>query len=301
MDTDGLQERIGYRFSKPGLLTQALTHRSHGQPNNERLEFLGDSVLNCAIATVLFDRFPEVDEGDLSRLRAYLVKQQALHKVAQRLALGDNLVLGAGESRSGGTRRPSILADALEALIGAVYLDSGFEAAKDLIGRLYEPELVDADPLTLGKDAKTLLQEELQQKRLSLPVYSVVATHGAAHNQEFEVECVIPRLDISVLGRGGSRRAAEQSAADAALNALSKVKSPKASKKTRKATKKRGTTKKARPASMKSAASGKEAGSSKSGATPARTRSTSKTAKTRPAPANDDKAASKTSDATESV
>lgn len=276
MDTEGLQERIGYRFSDTALLTQALTHRSHGQPNNERLEFLGDSVLNCAIATVLFERFPTVDEGDLSRVRAYLVKQQALHKIAQRLALGENLVLGAGESRSGGTRRPSILADALEALIGAVYLDAGFEAARSLIDRLYEPDLADADPRTLGKDAKTLLQEQLQHNRLSLPVYSVVATHGAAHNQEFEVECVIGRLDISVLGRGGSRRAAEQSAAQAALDALGQVTGPKATKKTRKTTKKRASAKKVRPAASK--AKQTEQGGSEGRARPAASRGASRPA-----------------------
>ncbi|MGB7300229.1 MAG: ribonuclease III [Burkholderiaceae bacterium] len=259
MDTDGLQERIGYRFKTAGLLKQALTHRSHGQPNNERLEFLGDSVLNCAIATLLFERFREVDEGDLSRLRAYLVKQQALHKVAQRLTLGDSLVLGEGESKSGGTRRPSILADALEALIGAVYLDGGFETAKDLIGRLYEPELSDADPLTLGKDAKTLLQEELQRNRIPLPVYAVVATHGAAHIQEFEVECVISRLDITVLGTGGSRRAAEQSAAENALQAIEKLGKSKTGgpKKTRKTTKKRAAPKK--PAKVRAARSSSNA------------------------------------------
>ncbi|MEZ5742043.1 MAG: ribonuclease III [Burkholderiaceae bacterium] len=215
-----LEQRLGHSFRQQALLRQALTHRSFGQPNNERLEFLGDSVLNCAMATLLFERFPHDDEGDLSRLRAFLVKQQALHKVAQRLELGQMLLLGEGEARSGGARRPSILADALEAVMGAVYLDGGFEAARACIGRLYEPELASANPRTLGKDPKTLLQEALQQRRLPLPAYDVVATHGAAHNQTFDVECVIARLDIRVLGTGTSRRAAEQAAADAAFARL---------------------------------------------------------------------------------
>lgn len=215
-----LEQRLGHGFRQQALLRQALTHRSFGQPNNERLEFLGDSVLNCAMATLLFERFPHDDEGDLSRLRAFLVKQQALHKVAQRLELGQMLLLGEGEARSGGARRPSILADALEAVMGAVYLDGGFEAARACIGRLYDPELANANPRTLGKDPKTLLQEALQQRRLPLPAYDVVATHGAAHSQTFDVECVIARLDIRVLGTGTSRRAAEQAAADAAFARL---------------------------------------------------------------------------------
>ncbi|MEZ5651927.1 MAG: ribonuclease III [Burkholderiaceae bacterium] len=221
MDLDALQSRLGHRFRGPALLTQALTHRSFGQPNNERLEFLGDSVLNCAMATLLFDRFPDDAEGDLSRLRAYLVKQQGLHRVAQRLELGKVIRLGEGESRSGGARRPSILADALEAVFGAVYLDGGFDLARDVIGRLYEPELAAADPRTMGKDPKTRLQEELQRLRVPLPIYEVVATHGAAHNQVFDVSCEIGRLEIRSIGSGGSRRAAEQAAAETALAALS--------------------------------------------------------------------------------
>ncbi len=220
MDLEALQRSLGYRFSNPKLPEQALTHRSYGQPNNERLEFLGDSVLNCAIAALLFERFPAEDEGDLSRLRAFLVKQQALYRVAQRIGFGQWLRLGEGESRSGGFRRPSILADALEALIGAVYLDAGFEAARTMIGRLYEPELASADPKTTGKDAKTRLQEELQRRRLALPVYTVVATHGAAHSQTFDVECQIPKLDINANGAGATRRAAEQAAAEMALEAI---------------------------------------------------------------------------------
>ena len=214
---ESLQDRLGYRFEAPALLTQALTHRSHGRNHNERLEFLGDSVLNCAVAAMLYARFSRYDEGDLSRLRSNLVKQQSLYEIAQALSLSEVLVLGEGERRSGGLKRPSILADTVEAIVGAVFLDSGFNAAQAVIGRLYEPILRSVDPKTLGKDAKTLLQEYLQGKRIPLPVYEVVATHGAAHSQVFEVECSIPKLGVRVSGSGGSRRAAEQSAAKLAL------------------------------------------------------------------------------------
>lgn len=217
MDLAALEERLGYRFAQRTLLEQAVTHRSHGAVHNERLEFLGDAVLNCAIAQLLFQKYARLNEGDLSRLRANLVKQQALAEVAQQLGLADFLRLGEGEMKSGGFRRPSILADTMEATIGAVFVDGGFEAARDLIGRLFEPILKAVDPKTLGKDSKTLLQEYLQGKRLPLPVYTVVETRGAAHNQEFEVECAIPKLEISVRGTGRSRRAAEQAAAKLAL------------------------------------------------------------------------------------
>ena len=214
-----LQSRLGYRFTRVGLLRQALTHRSHGQPNNERLEFLGDSVLNCVVALLLYDQFGSIDEGDLSRVRANLVRQQALVDIAQRLELAAALLLGEGEIKSGGARRPSILGDTLEAVFGAVLLDGGFDAARDVITALYAPILRDMDPKTLGKDAKTLLQEHLQARKLPLPVYTVVATHGAAHDQVFEVECSIPKLRVQVTGRGGSRRAAEQVAAKRAFEA----------------------------------------------------------------------------------
>jgi ribonuclease-3 len=217
MSLDALQQRLGYVFREPALLRQALTHRSHGQPNNERLEFLGDSVLNCAVAALLYAAFGRIDEGDLSRLRANLVKQQSLYEIAQKLELSPLLLLGEGELRSGGFRRPSILGDTLEAVFGAVFLDGGFDAAQGVIASLYGPILKSVDPKTLGKDAKTLLQEYLQGRRIPLPVYAVVATHGAAHNQHFEVECAIPKLGIQVLGGGGSRRAAEQAAAKLAL------------------------------------------------------------------------------------
>jgi ribonuclease-3 len=214
---EALQERLGYRFASEALLRQAMTHRSFGSVNNERLEFLGDSVLNCSVASLLYQRFPKLDEGDLSRVRANLVKQQTLFEIAQRLEISGGLLLGEGEQKSGGFKRPSILADTLEALFGAIMLDGGFEAAQQAIHRLYDPVLRNVDPNTLGKDAKTLLQEWLQSRKIPLPVYLVVATHGAAHNQLFEVECSVPRLSIQVLGSGASRRAAEQAAAKRAL------------------------------------------------------------------------------------
>lgn len=212
-----LEKRLGHTFQQPALLQQALTHRSHGSVHNERLEFLGDSVLNCVVASLLFERYPQIDEGDLSRVRANLVKQQSLYEIAQRLELPQFLRLGEGELKSGGFRRPSILADTLEALFGAIFLDAGFNAACDVIRALYVPILDTVDPKTLGKDAKTLLQEYLQGKKIALPQYNVVATHGAAHNQEFEIECLVPKLDIQVFGTGGSRRAGEQAAAKLAL------------------------------------------------------------------------------------
>lgn len=223
MDFNLLQDRIGHVFKDAALLQQALTHRSHSSVHNERLEFLGDSVLNCVVASLLFERYNKIDEGDLSRLRANLVKQQSLYEIAQRLGLSQFLRLGEGELKSGGFRRPSILADTLEALFGAIFLDAGFEAARMVIRGLYIPILDTVDPKTLGKDAKTLLQEFLQGKKIPLPQYNVVATHGAAHNQQFEIECLVPKLDIQVFGTGGSRRAGEQAAAKLALEAVQKV------------------------------------------------------------------------------
>jgi ribonuclease-3 len=226
MDDKLLQTRLGHVFKDVALLRQALTHRSHSGLHNERLEFLGDSVLNCIVASLLFKKYGGIDEGDLSRLRANLVKQQSLYEIALRLELAQFLRLGEGELKSGGFRRPSILADTLEAIIGAIFLDAGFNAARDVVFGLYIPVLETVDPKTLGKDAKTLLQEYLQGKKIALPVYTVAATHGVAHNQEFEVECAIPKLDIKVFGSGRSRRAGEQAAArlafDAALALLAK-------------------------------------------------------------------------------
>jgi ribonuclease-3 len=213
-----LESRLRYEFRNAELLRQALTHRSHSATHNERLEFLGDSVLNCAVAALLFQRFGKLDEGDLSRVRANLVKQQSLYEIAQALNISEGLRLGEGELRSGGFRRPSILADTLEAILGAIFLDGGFDAAQTVIKRLYVPILDHIDPRTLGKDAKTLLQEYLQGHKIPLPTYTVVATHGAAHNQQFEVECAVPKLDVKVSGSGASRRAAEQAAAKKALD-----------------------------------------------------------------------------------
>jgi len=220
VDRGRLQESIGYGFSRADLLAQALTHRSHGAPHNERLEFLGDSVLNCVIAAELFERFGKLPEGDLSRLRAQLVRQETLHQLAQTLTLGDHLRLGEGELKSGGFARPSILADAFEALIGAVFVDGGFLAVRKTIVLLYEPLLADLDPNALAKDPKTLLQELLQARKIALPQYLVVAARGAAHSQNFEVECLIPELSLRTTGSGSSRRTAEQ---EAALRAFEKI------------------------------------------------------------------------------
>ena len=215
---NALQQRLQYTFKDPALLQRALTHRSFSADHNERLEFLGDSILNCAVASILYERYNAIDEGDLSRLRANLVKQQSLFEIAQKLELSQFLRLGEGELKSGGFRRPSILADTLEALLGAIFLDAGFDAAAKVVRSFYIPILDSVDPRTLGKDAKTLLQEFLQSKKISLPLYNVVATHGAAHSQEFEIECLVPKLGIQVYGRGGSRRAGEQAAAKLALD-----------------------------------------------------------------------------------
>ena len=217
--TATLEAALGYQFQDALLLEQALTHRSHSARHNERLEFLGDSVLNFVVAAMLYKRFAKIDEGDLSRLRANLVKQSSLAEIAQKLCLSQYLRLGEGELKSGGFRRPSILADTLEAIFGAIFLDAGFEAAHHTIAKLYTPIIQGVDPKTLGKDPKTLLQELLQGRKLDLPSYTVVATHGAAHSQMFDVECSIPALDIKVLAAGTSRRAAEQLAATQAIAA----------------------------------------------------------------------------------
>ena len=212
-----LHQALAYSFHKPELLRQALTHRSYASSNNERLEFVGDAVLNCVVGLSLFERFPALPEGDLSRVRAGLVNQDMLARVARRLALGSAIKLGEGELRSGGTDRSSILADALEAIFGAVFLDGGFEAAKQVIMTCYAEVLADADPAALGKDPKTRLQEWLQGRKMAVPDYVVTATTGEAHAQVFRVECRIPALDIVTVGDGASRRAAEQAGAEAAL------------------------------------------------------------------------------------
>lgn len=216
----GLQDRLGYSFERGELFEQALTHRSFGQPNNERLEFLGDSILNCVIAAALFERHGGLSEGELSRLRASLVSQDGLHKVAQDLGLGERLRLGEGELKSGGFRRPSILADALEAIFAAIYLDGGFAAAKATIDRLYAPLLEAIDPRAALKDPKTALQEFLQARKLPLPRYVTVQVRGEAHAQEFEVMCVVEEFGLQTTGKGPSRRAAEQQSAQGALESL---------------------------------------------------------------------------------
>ena len=218
--THRLERTIGHTFSHPFLLLTALTHRSHSSPHNERLEFLGDSILNGVIARQLFDRFPELPEGDLSRLRANLVRQDSLHQLALSVALGSFLRLGDGELKSGGAQRPSILADALEALFGAIWLDSGFDAASAVIVCLYADMLAAIVPGQPIKDAKTRLQETLQGRRLPLPKYALIATAGEAHVQQFRIACVIDALHIRTEGSGGSRRTAEQIAAERALERL---------------------------------------------------------------------------------
>lgn len=220
MNSDILCRRLGYRFNQPELLRQALTHRSHGGNNNERLEFLGDSVLNCVTATRLYHLYGKVAEGDLSRMRAHLVKEATLNDLAVTLNLGDTLLLGEGELKSGGFRRPSILADGLEAVFGAIFLDGGFVEAERVINGLYAPLVEQLDPKTLGKDPKTLLQEVLQGRKIALPQYNVVSVSGEAHEQHFEVECLIPGLEIRTRGAGGSRRSAEQAAALEALETI---------------------------------------------------------------------------------
>ncbi|ETD72901.1 ribonuclease III [Pelistega indica] len=218
-----LQERLSYKFTNMNLLMRALTHRSYSMQHNERLEFLGDSILNFSVASLLFTLLQHQDEGDLSRIRSSLVNQSTLAELAIQLELPDLLLLGEGELKSGGFRRPSILADAMEAIFGAIYLDNGIEQAQQVIEKLYRPLLKDVDFSTLGKDAKTLLQEMLQARRLPLPQYTVLATTGAAHDQQFEVECSVPDLNLSASATGGSRRAAEQSAAKIVINQLKQV------------------------------------------------------------------------------
>ncbi|MDP1644532.1 MAG: ribonuclease III [Thiobacillus sp.] len=217
-----LQQALGYTFVRPELLTQALTHRSYGAVNNERLEFLGDSVLNCSVARALYDAFPDLPEGSLSRLRANLVRQETLAEIAVTLKLGDSLRLGEGELKSGGFRRPSILADALESLFGAVFLDAGFDGAQRVVRGLFDPLVAQIDPKASGKDPKTELQELLQSRHLPLPDYRLIDTQGEAHDQSFIVECVLVKPVLSTRGAGKSRRAAEQEAARQACATLQK-------------------------------------------------------------------------------
>lgn len=219
-DLQTLQHALGHTFSNPRLLERALTHRSFSADHNERLEFLGDSVLNLAVSGLLYEQLTQLPEGDLSRIRANLVKQDTLFQIAVRLSLPGLLRLGDGERRSGGQKRPSILADALEAVIGAVFLDAGFQGAAALVARLYGDVQVDPAMSASAKDAKTELQEWLQGRKMKLPAYRVVATLGEAHRQTFDVECEVEELGRIERGIGSSRRAAEQSAATAMLQYL---------------------------------------------------------------------------------
>jgi ribonuclease III len=218
-----LQQRLQHVFSNPALLAQALTHRSFSADHNERLEFLGDSVLSLAVSDLLYQRLSALPEGDLSRVRANLVKQETLHQLSVDLGLPDVIRLGEGEVRSGGQKRPSILADALE---GAFYLDAGFPVAQALVHRLFKAVEINPTMDAIGKDPKTGLQEWLQGRKMKLPLYRVVGTQGAAHKQTFDVECEIIELNLSERGIGGSRRAGEQAAAAAMLQTLElKIKS----------------------------------------------------------------------------
>jgi ribonuclease III len=215
-----LQGRLQHRFADPQLLARALTHRSASADHNERLEFLGDSVLNLAVAALLYERLDTLAEGDLSRVRANLVRQETLHQLAVGLGLPEAIRLGEGESRSGGSKRPSILADALEAIIGAVFLDAGYAAAQALVRRLFDAVEINPGMAAAARDAKTELQEWLQGRKMKLPVYRVAATIGAAHKQTFDVECEIAELGAVERGIGASRRAGEQAAAAAMLMTL---------------------------------------------------------------------------------
>ena len=217
---NALQQRLKHQFADANLLMRALTHRSFSADHNERLEFLGDAVLGVVVADMLYQRLQNLPEGDLSRVRANLVKQDTLHQLSVSLGLPEVIRLGEGEMRSGGQKRPSILADVLEAVIGAVYLDAGFTAAQALVQRLYQAVEINPAMDAIGKDPKTALQEWLQGRKLKVPAYRVVATLGAAHKQTFDVECEIPELSLSERGIGGSRRAGEQAAATAMLHTL---------------------------------------------------------------------------------
>jgi ribonuclease-3 len=215
-----LESRLGYRFRDAALIEQALTHRSYGSPHNERLEFLGDGVLDCVVAEALYGRFPSLSEGKLTRLRADLVREEALCDLARKLELGGYLRLGEGELANVGGARPSILADAMEAVFGAVLLDGGYDAARATVLTVYGDALEGLDPAQTGKDPKTRLQEYLQGRHRPLPEYRVTATRGAAHLQTFEVDCVVAELGLRSTGSGTSRQRAEQQAAEALLREL---------------------------------------------------------------------------------
>ena len=208
-----LQARVGHRFTKLELLERAITHRSFSAHHNERLEFLGDAVLNLAVSHLLYERFADSDEGDLTRIRAHLVREDSLHRVSLELGLPAAMKLSEGEARGGGAQRPSILADAVEAIVGAVHLDAGFEAAQSLVRRWFADVIGRTDVAHWGKDPKTELQERLQARKLPVPAYRIRTTRGLAHAQTFEVECEIPAYDLIVTAEGRSKRVAEQEAA----------------------------------------------------------------------------------------
>lgn len=215
-----LTKRLGYSFETDELVELALTHRSHGSRNYERLEFLGDSILGFTISSYLFRHFPDLSEGELTRLRASLVRKESLAQIARELEIGKYLHLGSGELKSGGFDRDSILADALEALFGAIYIDGGIDAARDIILRVYQDQLDSVDPSAIQKDPKTRLQELLQKQSNETPEYEVLDVQGEAHSQTFTVKCMVPGLDEAITGTGLSRRAAEQDAASQALARL---------------------------------------------------------------------------------
>jgi len=215
-----LQQRLGHAFAQPELLSRAITHRSFGADHNERLEFLGDAVLSLAISGLLYERFGGSDEGDLTRVRAHLVREDSLHRVALVLGLPDVLRLSDGEARGGGAQRPSILADAVEAIIGATFLDGGFDAAHRLVTLMFGEVIATTEIDSWAKDAKTELQEWLQARRLPVPGYRILGTRGQAHAQTFEVECAVPALGLTETGEGRSRRNAEQEAAHRMLRVL---------------------------------------------------------------------------------
>lgn len=217
---EALQARLGYRFGSGALLVRALTHRSFSAEHNERLEFLGDAVLSAAVSGLLYERFAGGDEGDLTRVRAHLVREDSLHKLALQLALPEVMRLSEGELRGGGALRPSMLADALEAIIGAVFLDGGYEPAAALVRRLMGDVIATSEVDAWTKDAKTELQEWLQGRKLPVPAYRIAATRGEKHAQTFEVECAVPALGLAQQGEGRSRRAAEQEAARRMLEQL---------------------------------------------------------------------------------
>ena len=215
-----LSRIIHYTFNDPSFMIMALTHRSFSAQHNERLEFLGDSVLSFLIASELYKRFPRIDEGDLSRLRAQLVKESSLSTIATSMGLGDFIRLGEGELKSAGWRRPSILADTFESMIGAIYLDGGIEPTHQFVLRFFETQLNEIDPKLIQKDPKTLLQELLQSKKSDLPIYTVVSIEGEAHSQTFTIECYIKKSNIKTQGVGNSRRIAEQEAASRAYQLM---------------------------------------------------------------------------------